>query len=172
MHGGPNRSPFVVPVTVQRIHRPSHSSASNIALAVIAAGLFVQNPGFAIFRPIETRTLDRHAAYRPGDRRKLDLSSPGKPGMMAGQSSYFGGSAMTWNLADAKNRLSEVVNLALTEGPQIITRRQDVVVVVSAEMFAEMTGQRQDFKEFLMSGPSLEGLDLKRDKSPMRDIGL
>lgn len=79
---------------------------------------------------------------------------------------------MTWNLADAKNRLSEVVNLALTEGPQTITRRQDVVVVISAEMFAELTGQRRDFKEFLMIGPSLEGLDLERDKSPMRDIEL
>lgn len=29
---------------------------------------------------------------------------------------------MTWNLAEAKNKLSEVVNLALTEGPQTITR--------------------------------------------------
>ena len=39
---------------------------------------------------------------------------------------------MTWNLAEAKNRLTEVVNLALTEGPQTITRRNDTVVVVSA----------------------------------------
>ena len=79
---------------------------------------------------------------------------------------------MTWNLADAKNRLSEVVNLALTEGPQTITRRNDTVVVLSAETYAELTGQRQSFKDFLLSGPSFEGLDLKRDKSPMRDIDL
>ena len=43
-----------------------------------------------------------------------------------------GDSPMTWNLADGKNRLSQVVNLALTEGPQIITRRSDTVVVISA----------------------------------------
>ena len=67
-----------------------------------------------------------------------------------------------------KNRLTEVVNLALTEGPQTITRRNDTVVVLSAEAYAELTGQRQSFKDFLMSGPSLEGLDLERDKSPMR----
>jgi prevent-host-death family protein len=79
---------------------------------------------------------------------------------------------MTWNLADAKNRLSEVVNLALTEGPQTITRRNDTVVVLSAEKYAELTGQRQSFKDFLLSGPSLEGLDLERDKSPMRDVEL
>ena len=47
---------------------------------------------------------------------------------------------MTWNLADAKNRLTEVVNLALTEGPQTITRRKDTVVVISAAEYAELTG--------------------------------
>ncbi len=79
---------------------------------------------------------------------------------------------MTWNLADAKNRLSEVVNLALSEGPQTITRRKDTVVVISAERYAELTGQRQGFKDFLMSGPSFEGLDLERDRGPMRDVDL
>ena len=79
---------------------------------------------------------------------------------------------MTWNLAEAKNRLTEVVNLALSEGPQTITRRSDSVVVISAEKYAELTGQRQSFKDFLMSGPSFEGLDLERDKSPMRDVEL
>jgi antitoxin Phd len=79
---------------------------------------------------------------------------------------------MTWNLADAKNRLSEVVNLALNEGPQTITRRKDTVVVISAERYAELTGQRRGFKEFLMGGPSFEGLDLGRDRGPMRDVEL
>ncbi len=79
---------------------------------------------------------------------------------------------MTWNLGDAKSRLSEVVNLALTEGPQTITRRNDAVVLLSAETYAELTVQRQSFKDFLMSGPSFAGLDLERDKSPMRDIEL
>ncbi|OJW27918.1 MAG: hypothetical protein BGO49_05835 [Planctomycetales bacterium 71-10] len=79
---------------------------------------------------------------------------------------------MTWNLAEAKNKLSEVVNLALTEGPQTITRRKDSVVVISAEKYAELTGRRQSFKDFLMSGPSFEGLDLERDRSPLRDVEL
>jgi len=79
---------------------------------------------------------------------------------------------MTWNLAEAKNKLSEVVNLALTEGPQTITRRNDVVVLISATEYAELTGKRQSFKDFLMSGPSLEGLDLERDKTPMRGVEL
>ena len=79
---------------------------------------------------------------------------------------------MTWNLADAKNRLTEVVNLALTEGPQTITRRNDTVVMLSAAEYAVLTGKRQSFKEFLMTGPSLEGLDLERDRSSTRDVDL
>jgi prevent-host-death family protein len=79
---------------------------------------------------------------------------------------------MTWNLAEAKNRLSEVVNLALSEGPQTITRRKDTVVVISAEKYAELTGKRRNFKEYLLEGPSFEGLDLERDRSPMRDVEL
>jgi len=79
---------------------------------------------------------------------------------------------MTWNLADAKNRLTEVVNLALTEGPQTITRRNDTVVVVSAETYAELTGAKPGFKEFLLQAVGLDELDLTRDRSPMRDIEL
>lgn len=79
---------------------------------------------------------------------------------------------MTWNLAEAKNRLTEVVNLALSEGPQTITRRSDSVVVVSAERYAELTGTRPGFKEFLTQGESFEGLELTRDPSPSRDVSL
>ena len=75
---------------------------------------------------------------------------------------------MTWNLAEAKNRLTEVVNLALTEGPQTITRRNDTVVLVSAEKYAELTGQKLDFKEFLFRGVGLRrtGFDPRPKPEP------
>ena len=79
---------------------------------------------------------------------------------------------MEWNLADAKNRFSEVVNLALTEGPQRVHRRKDTVVVMSAEDFERLSGQRPTFKDFLAQGESFEGLDLTRDQSPIRDVSL
>jgi prevent-host-death family protein len=79
---------------------------------------------------------------------------------------------MTWNLAEAKNRLTEVVNLALSEGPQTITRRNDTVVVISGADFAELTGKRPTFKDFLMQGESFEGLNLTRDPSPGRKVDL
>ena len=79
---------------------------------------------------------------------------------------------MTWNLANAKDRLSEVVNSALTEGPQTITRGSDSVIVISAEKYAELTGQKPDFKNFLFQGVELDKLDLTRDQSPSRDVEL
>jgi hypothetical protein len=36
----------------------------------------------------------------------------------------------------------------------------------------KLTGKRPSFQEFLLSGPSFEGLDLERDRSPMRDVEL
>lgn len=79
---------------------------------------------------------------------------------------------MNWQLAQAKNRLSEVVNRALSEGPQRITRRGDEVFVVSAADLERMKEPQVDLFEFLRSAPSLEGVDLTRDTAPSRDVDL
>ena len=80
---------------------------------------------------------------------------------------------MPWRLADAKNRFSELVNRALGGEPQVVVRRRDAVVVVARRDYQELTGKRMSFKQFLLSkGPSLQGLDLRRDKSPIRNVKL
>jgi len=80
---------------------------------------------------------------------------------------------MTWHLADAKNRFSELVNRALSGEPQVVVRRRDAVVVVARRDYQELTGKRMSFKQFLLGeGPSLRGVDLRRDKSPMRNVQL
>lgn len=80
---------------------------------------------------------------------------------------------MAWRLADAKNRFSEVVNRALAGDPQLVLRRRDAVVVVARRDYEKLTGKRPSFKKFLLGkGPSLRGLDLTRDKSPMRNVSL
>jgi prevent-host-death family protein len=79
---------------------------------------------------------------------------------------------MEWQLADAKNKFSEVFNRAIDEGPQFVTRRGQEVVVLSKDEYLRLTGEKPSFLDVLMSGPSLEGLDLERDRSPMRDIDL
>lgn len=77
---------------------------------------------------------------------------------------------MDWQLAEAKNRFSEVVTKALTDGPQRIRRRDQTVIVLSELDYQQMTGERRSFKEYLLNGPDLSGLDFERDQSPMREI--
>ncbi len=80
---------------------------------------------------------------------------------------------MQWRLAEAKNRFSEVINKAISEGPQTVTRRGDTVIILSQNDYEKLTGKQSGFKDFLLNQtPRLEGLDLKRDKAPMRDIDL
>lgn len=86
---------------------------------------------------------------------------------------YKGMKAMTnWQLAEAKNKLSEVVNKALTVGPQRIRRRDDAVVVISEAEYQRLTGERMTFKEFLLASPDFSDVDLSRDQSPMREVEL
>ena len=71
-----------------------------------------------------------------------------------------------WNLAEAKSRLSELVNRALTEGPQRVRSRKDSVVVVSAKEFERLAGQRLRSNDELAASESLEELNLARDPNP------
>ena len=78
-----------------------------------------------------------------------------------------------WRLADAKNRFSEVVKLALSQGPQQILRRDESVVILSLQDYQRLLGERPNFRQFLLeSTPDLDDLDLKRDPSPMRAVDL
>lgn len=78
---------------------------------------------------------------------------------------------MDWQVQEAKQRFSELIRRTLDEGPQTVTRHgQPVVVVVPAADYTGSSGL--SFKEFLLSGPSFEDLDLTRDPAPMREIDL
>ncbi len=79
---------------------------------------------------------------------------------------------MEWKLAEAKNKFSEVVRRALTEGPQRIRRRDSVVIVLSEDDFEQLAGSRVDFKDFLFDGPDTDELDLERSRDSMREIEL
>ena len=76
---------------------------------------------------------------------------------------------MFWQLQEAKQRFSELVRRTLEEGPQVVTRHgEEVVVVVPAEEYRRMDGEKLDFKEFLMSAP--EGLELIIPERPPNDF--
>ena len=80
----------------------------------------------------------------------------------------------TWALQDAKNRLSEVVDKAVGEGPQTITRRgKETAVVVSIDDFRKLMTGQEDLVSFFRNSPlSGAGLVLDRDSDPGREIEL
>jgi antitoxin Phd len=70
----------------------------------------------------------------------------------------------TWTLQDAKARFSEVVNRAVANGPQVVTRHgANTVVVISYNSFLK-TAPAQDFKAFLLSSRGVSDLPLTREK--------
>jgi antitoxin Phd len=76
-----------------------------------------------------------------------------------------------WQLQEAKNKLSEVVDNAVQSGPQIITRRgEEVVIVLSYAEYKKMTVSKGSLSAFFRDSP-LQGvdLDLARDKSGVRE---
>jgi antitoxin Phd len=76
---------------------------------------------------------------------------------------------VAWQLQEAKQRFSELVRRTLEEGPQVVTRHgEEVVVVVPAGEFRQTGGEKLDFKEYLMSAP--EGLELIIPERPSNDF--
>jgi prevent-host-death family protein len=84
--------------------------------------------------------------------------------------------ARVWQLQEAKSRFSEVVEEALENGPQVVSRRgEEVVVILSYLEYKQMKKAQLPLGEFFRQSPlvSVEELDLTRDSSPARpDIEL
>jgi prevent-host-death family protein len=79
----------------------------------------------------------------------------------------------TWQMQEAKARLSELVKRAEVDGPQDITHHgRSVAVVLSRAAFERLSGQTASFVDFMQASP-LAGLDeelvFERDESPTRD---
>ena len=71
-------------------------------------------------------------------------------------------SQQVWQLQEAKNKFSAVVDAALHGHPQLVTRRgRDAVVVISSEDYARLRQQSRapqlNFKEYLLTMPLPEG---------------
>lgn len=79
-----------------------------------------------------------------------------------------------WQLQKAKNCFSEVVNEALTHGPQIITRHgEEKVVVMSMADYKKKIVKRKSLSAILAGFPGNIALDLTRNKSTeSRDVDL
>ena len=82
--------------------------------------------------------------------------------------------ASTWTVADAKAKLSEVINLAQSQGPQTITRNgRTAVVVVAAEEWERKTRRTGNLAEFFAASPlRASRLNAKRVKDRPRKVDL
>lgn len=82
---------------------------------------------------------------------------------------------MTWQLYEAKQRFSEVIDLAITDGPQIVTRNgKEVAAIISIEEHRKQAEPPMRFKEFLLSGPfaEFEDSDFERPRDLPREVEL
>ena len=79
----------------------------------------------------------------------------------------------TWQMQEAKARLSELVKLAESEGPQDITvHGRSVAVVLSRTAFESLSNNKRSLVEFMRHSP-LYGLDeivFERDRSATREV--
>ncbi len=81
----------------------------------------------------------------------------------------------TWKLEDAKNRFSELLRRAASEGPQLVTRHgRDAAVVMGVEEYRRLT-QPGDLVSFLADSPFAAALQdgellLERSQEPPRDV--
>lgn len=82
--------------------------------------------------------------------------------------------AESWTVADAKARLSEVIDRALAEGPQTITRHgRTTAVVVSAVEWERKTRRKGSLAEFLLDSPLRHAdVDLQRVQGEPREIDM
>jgi prevent-host-death family protein len=80
----------------------------------------------------------------------------------------------SWTVAQAKAKFSEVLDRAMAEGPQTITRRgRTAAIVVNADEWNRKTKRVGTLAEFFAASPLRNsGLKLKRPKGRIRRIDL
>jgi prevent-host-death family protein len=80
--------------------------------------------------------------------------------------------ARTWQLKDARANFSTLVDRAISDGPQIVTRNgKKAVVVVSVEEWMRRERRRGDLVDFFANSPLREeGIDIERQRDFPREI--
>ena len=82
--------------------------------------------------------------------------------------------AQIWTVAEAKAKFSEVLERAMSEGPQTITRKgRTAAVLVGAEEWQRKTNRVGNLADFFASSPLRgSGLKMRRLKEKPRKINL
>lgn len=79
-----------------------------------------------------------------------------------------------WQIQDAKNRFSEMVNKALKNGPQLVTRHGvESVVIISVAEYQRLLRPKTDLVSFFKESPLHNmQIDLSRKKDRPREADL
>jgi prevent-host-death family protein len=82
--------------------------------------------------------------------------------------------AQSWTVAEAKAKFSEIIERAMSEGPQTITRKgRTAAVVVGAEEWQRKTKRVGSLAEFFATSPLRgSGLKVRRRKDRPRKVSL
>lgn len=77
-----------------------------------------------------------------------------------------------WTVAEAKARLSELIDRAEHDGPQTISRRgKETVVVVATDEWHQKSTRKGSLAEFFASSPLAgSGIEIERIQMEMRDV--
>jgi len=83
-------------------------------------------------------------------------------------------SSASWTVAEAKAKFSEMVERAVSQGPQTITRNgRTTAVVVSAQEWERKTKRVGTLAEFFAASPLRgSGIKLRRSRELPREIDL
>lgn len=79
-----------------------------------------------------------------------------------------------WQLQDAKNKFSRLVEKAQHQCPQVVTKHgKEAVVIVSFDEYKKLTKPKSTLVKFFQKSPLVaSGLDVARNKDIPRDIKL
>ena len=78
---------------------------------------------------------------------------------------------LSWSVADAKARFSEMIDKARSDGPQTVTRNgKPAAVIVSVDEWERKTGRKGTLTEFFQNSPLRDsGVELVRlDHAPRK----
>jgi prevent-host-death family protein len=81
----------------------------------------------------------------------------------------------SWKLEDAKARLSEVVRLAATHGPQLVTiRGKEAAIILAPEEYRQLLPKPKGHQPLVrfLQGLGLDEIDLTRESDTGREIVL
>lgn len=79
----------------------------------------------------------------------------------------------TWPIQEAKSHFSAVIDCALTQGAQLVTRRgNEIAVIMSVKDYEHLRGKNNQLIDLLINAPKGDALEIERSNATIRDMVL